>query len=115
MVLVDAREAVVAIAHLRDDVGSNLERRNWRALANFFRHDLIHRDPELEVASLGTLGARATEERGPCRRMIPTGDRRVSHFEIADDRQVIEIWGESRQRRRQLADATQLARNPGNR
>ena len=85
VVLVDAGEAVVAVADLRDQVGAELERRDRRAAADLLRGDLIDRDAELVVAAFGALRARAAQKRRAGRGMVAAGDGRVPHLEVGDD------------------------------
>ena len=106
VVLVGAGVAVVAVAHLGQQVRADLERRQRRVRADRARGNLIDRRPQLVVAALGALRLRAAQE-GAVRRGVVAGGVGVAQLQAAQHGHVIDDrrQGEERGRQRQRAFA----------
>ena len=111
VVLIRAREAVIAVADLGDQVGAELQRWKCRVLADVLGGDLIDRRAEVVVAAFGSLRLRAAEERAVGRRMV-AGGIRVPQLEVGEHRDLIQERHQRRQRGRQIGDPAFALRRP---
>ena len=111
IVLVRAGVAVVAVADLRDQVDAELQGRNGRVAPDGAGGDLVDRGAVLVVGALGPLRARAAEEAGVRRGVVPRGVG-VLELEVREDREVLEIRRQCGKRRRERRDPSDVRRRP---
>jgi hypothetical protein len=90
IVLVGARQPVVAMPDLRDQIRAQLERRQPRVPAHLLGRDLIRRRRQVVIAALGHLRRGAAQERRVRHRVIGAGRTiRLGQLQIRQDRQLI--------------------------